>query len=263
VVASDLAIGGPRRTVATACSSSALAVGLAAEAVRAGRAAVAVVVGTDQLCRLTYAGFDALQALDVEPCRPFDRDRRGLTLGEGAGALVLEDVAHARARGARPAVLLAGWGTSSDAHHPTAPHPEGAGAIRALGAALGDAGRAPEDVDYVNAHGSATAQNDVVEMRALRGVLGRRLAAIPVSSTKSQIGHCLGAAGALEAVATVVALEHGLLPPTLRAREPDPEWADVDVVADAGRRAPLACALSASYGFGGHNVVLCFERTDA
>jgi 3-oxoacyl-[acyl-carrier-protein] synthase II len=263
VVARDLGIGGARRTVATACSSSALAIGLAAEAIRIGRTPIAIVVGTDQLCRLTYAGFDALQALDAEPCRPFDRSRRGLTLGEGAGALVLEDEAHARARGARPAVLLAGWGTTSDGHHPTAPHPDGAGAIRALGVALADAGRTADDVDYVNAHGSATPQNDVVEMRALRAVLGRRLSAVPVSSTKSQIGHCLGAAGALEAVTTVVALEDGLLPPTLRISDPDPEWADVDVVRDAGRTAALACGLSASYGFGGHNVVLCFARADA
>lgn len=263
VVAQDLGIGGARRTVATACSSSALAIGLAAEAIRRGRTDVAVVVGTDQLCRLTYAGFEALQALDVEACRPFDRTRRGLTLGEGAGALVLESAAHAAARGARPVVVLGGWGTTSDGHHPTAPHPEGAGAIRALQAALADAGRAPADVDYVNAHGSATPQNDAIEMRVLRAVLGARLGRVPVSSTKSQIGHCLGAAGALEAVATVVALDDGVLPPTLRVREPEPEWADVDLVADAGRTAPLACALTASYGFGGHNVVLCFERADA
>jgi 3-oxoacyl-[acyl-carrier-protein] synthase II len=263
VVAHDLGIGGARRTVATACSSSALAAGLAAEAIRRGRASVAVVVGTDQLCRLTYAGFDALQALDVEDCRPFDRGRAGLTLGEGAGAMVLEDPAHARARGARPSVELAGWGTTSDGHHPTAPHPEGAGAARALAAALADAGRTPEAVDYVNAHGSATAQNDAVEMRVLRDVLGARLGRVPVSSTKSQIGHCLGAAGVLEGVATALALETGLLPPTLRVREPDPEWADVDLVTEAGRTAALECALSASYGFGGHNVVLCLERVGA
>jgi 3-oxoacyl-[acyl-carrier-protein] synthase II len=263
VVAQDLGIGGARRTVATACSSSALAIGLAVETIRRGRTPLAIVVGTDQLCRLTYAGFDALQALDAEPCRPFDRMRRGLTLGEGAGALVLEDLAHARARGARPAVLLAGWATSSDGHHPTAPHPEGAGAIRALAGALADADRSPEAVDYVNAHGSATSQNDAVEMRVLRAVLGARLGSVAVSGTKSQIGHCLGAAGALEAVATIVALEDGLLPPTLRVRDPDPEWEDVDLVRDAGRTAPIARALSASYGFGGHNVVLCFERADA
>lgn len=261
VVASDLGIAGSRRTVATACSSSALAVGLAAEAIRRRAVRVAVVIGTDQLCRLTYAGFDALQAIDAEPCRPFDRARRGLTLGEGAAALVLEDAAHARARGATVHAEVAGWGTSSDGHHPTAPHPEGVGAVRALAGALADAGWRPEDVDYVNAHGSATPQNDTVEIRALRAVLGRRLAAVPVSSTKSQFGHCLGAAGALEAVTAVLALEDGILPPTLRMREPEAEWMDVDLVTEAGRTAPLARVLSASYGFGGHNVVLCLART--
>lgn len=263
VVAATLGIRGPRRTVATACSSSALALGLAAEAIRRGRSRVAVVVGTDQLCRLTFAGFDALQALDSEACRPFDRARSGLTLGEGAGALVLEDAAYAAARGARPVAILAGWATSSDGHHPTAPHPEGEGAIRALRGALDDSRLEPADVDYVNAHGSATPQNDAVEMLALRTVLGSRLGAIPVSSTKSQIGHCLGAAGALEAVATIVALTDGIVPPTLRFAEADPAWADVDVVPVAGRRASFGSALTASYGFGGHNVALCFRRVDA
>jgi 3-oxoacyl-[acyl-carrier-protein] synthase II len=262
-VSQALGIFGPRVTFSTACSSSALAVAQAAEAIRRGTAPVAIAIGTDALCRLTYAGFDALQALDPEPCRPFDRDRRGLSLGEGAGALVLEDLEHARARGARARALVLGHATTADAHHVTAPHPEGSGALAALRAALTAAAVAPEMVDYINAHGSGTRQNDAVEIGALRGVFGRRLQAIPVSSTKSQVGHCLGAAGAIEAVATVLALEEGLLPPTVNVRHPDPAWADLDLVPAAGRRAALAVAVTSSHGFGGHNVTVVLERAAA
>ena len=256
VVSQRLGVFGPQATVSTACSSSALAIAMAAEAVRRGDAPVALAVGTDGLCRLTYAGFDALQALDPERCRPFDRDRRGLSLGEGAGALVVEDAAYARARGARPRATLLGWATTTDAHHVTAPHPEGAGALAALRAALAAGGLSADAIDYVNAHGTGTPQNDSVEIAVLRAALGPRLARIPVSSTKSQIGHCLGAAGAIEAAVTVLALETGILPPTVSLRQPDSAWADVDLVATAGRRARLGAAITSSYGFGGHNVTL-------
>ena len=262
-IAQAFGIFGPQDTISTACSSSALAIARGAELVERGSVRVAVAVGTDALCRLTYAGFDALQALDPERCRPFDRDRRGLTLGEGAAALVLEDAEHARARGARPLGRLLGWGTSTDAHHPTAPHPEGRGALRAFEAALAKAALPADAVDYVNAHGTGTPQNDVVEMGVLRAVLGARLGRIPVSSSKSQLGHTLGAAGALEAAVTVLALGHGIVPPTLGLRAPDPAWADVDLVTSPGRQAPLATAVSSSYGFGGHNVTLLLARGDA
>lgn len=262
-VAQAFGVFGPQETVSTACSSSALAIARAAELIERGRVAAAIAVGTDGLCRLTYAGFDALQALDPERCRPFDRERRGLTLGEGAAALVLEAEAHARARGAAVLARLRGWGTSTDAHHPTAPHPDGQGALAALRSALAAAGVTPDAIDYVNAHGTGTPQNDVVEMGVLRAVLGRRLGRIPVSSSKSQFGHTLGAAGALEAAVCVEALRHGLVPPTLGLRAPDPAWADVDLVTTPGRRAPLGVALSSSYGFGGHNVTLVLARSDA
>jgi 3-oxoacyl-[acyl-carrier-protein] synthase II len=153
-----------------------------------------------------------------------------------------------------------GWGSATDAHHPTAPHPDGAGAVAALRGALADAGTAPEAIDYVNAHGTGTPQNDATEIRVLRAVLGPRAARVPVSSTKSQIGHCLGAAGALGAVVTVLALEGGLLPPTVALREPDPVCADMDLVPTPGRRADLATAITSSYGFGGHNVTLVLAR---
>jgi 3-oxoacyl-[acyl-carrier-protein] synthase II len=260
VVAQGLGLFGPRETVSTACSSSALAIAMAGDAIRRGDTQVAIALGTDGLCRLTYAGFDALQALDPEPCRPFDAERRGLSLGEGAGALVLESVDHARARGVRPRALLLGHATTSDAHHVTAPHPEGAGARAALDDALAAADVRPALVDYVNAHGSGTRQNDAVEVGVLRAVFGERLVQIPVSSSKSQLGHCLGAAGALEAVVTVLALDEGIVPATVTLGRPDPEWADLDLVPRAGRRARLDVAVTSSYGFGGHNVSLVLGR---
>ncbi len=260
-ISQALGMFGARTTFSTACSSSALAIAAGAEAIRRGRARAALAVGCDQLCRLTYAGFDALQALDPVPCRPFDRERHGLSLGEGAAAVVLEDAAHARARGARIWALVLGAGSATDAHHVTAPHPDGAGARAALEAALEAAGVPPAAVDYVNAHGSGTRQNDAVEVAVLRAVFGPRLSHVPVSSSKAQVGHCLAAAGAIEAVITVLALEHGVLPPTLHLRVP--EWDDLDFVSTAGRRARLGVAVSSSSGFGGHNVTLVLARPEA
>lgn len=261
-VSQVLGLYGPQTTLSTACSSSALAIAMAADAVLRGDVPIAVALGTDGLCRLTYAGFDALQALDPERCRPFDRDRRGLSLGEGAAALVLEDADHARARGARVRAVVMGHGTATDAHHVTAPHPEGTGAKAALRAALDAAGVAPGAVDYVNAHGTGTPQNDLVEIGVLRAVFGAGLERVPISSSKSQLGHCLGAAGALEALVTVLALEESLLPATAGLRTPDPAWSDLDLVPTPGRRAPLGVAITSSYGFGGHNVTLVLGRAE-
>jgi 3-oxoacyl-[acyl-carrier-protein] synthase II len=261
-VSQGLGMFGPRATVSTACSSGALAIVAAAGMVARGEAPVALALGVDVLCRLTYAGFDALQAIDPEPCRPFDVTRRGLSLGEGAAALVLEPLEQARARGARVIALLLGAGVSADAHHVTAPHPAGTGALAAMRSALAAAAVVPEAIDYVNAHGSGTKQNDEVEVGVLRAVFGARLPRVPVSSTKSQLGHCLGAAGAIEAVTTVVALADGILPSTVTLRTPDPAWQDLDLVPTPGRRAPLGIAVSSSYGFGGHNVTLVFARPE-
>jgi 3-oxoacyl-[acyl-carrier-protein] synthase II len=263
VVSQALGMFGPRATISTACSSSALAIATAADVIARGRSDVALAVGTDQLCRLTYAGFDALQALDLEPCRPFDAGRRGLSLGEGGAALVLEDVARALARGARIRAVVLGHATATDAHHVTAPRPDGAGSRRALCDALAMAGVAPEGIDYVNAHGSGTRQNDEVEIAILRAVLGSRLRHVPVSSSKSQVGHCLAAAGAIEAVVTVLALESGIVPPTANLQAPDPAWADLDLVPSPGRRAAMQVAVSTSSGFGGHNVTLVLGREPA
>jgi 3-oxoacyl-[acyl-carrier-protein] synthase II len=257
-----LGVLGPRVTVSTACSSGALAIVAAGDMVRRGDAPVALAVGADALCRLTYAGFDALQALDPEPCRPFDVARRGLSLGEGAAAFVLEGLDHARARGARVHALLLGSGTSADAHHVTAPHPESVGAIAAMGAALDAAGLSPDAIDYVNAHGSGTKHNDDAEVAALRAIFGARLQRLPVSSSKSQIGHCLAAAGALEAAISATALAEGLVPATVTLRTPDPAWSELDLVPAAGRRVTLGIAVSSSYGFGGHNVTLVLARPE-
>ena len=259
-LAQTFGLDGPRATFSTACSASALAVAEAAAAIASGRLALALVVGTDALCRVTYAGFDALQALDPQGCRPFDRDRAGLSLGEGAAALLLESAPHARGRGARALAWILGAASTLDAHHVTAPHPAGAGAVAAVRSALAHAGLPPEAVDYVNAHGTGTRHNDAVEVAVLRAAFGPRLARVPVSSTKAQLGHCLGAAGALEAVVTVLAITRSVLPATATLCTPDPAWDDLDLVPTPGRRHAVEVALSASYGFGGHNVALVLGR---
>ena len=185
LVAAALGTRGPRLSPSTACSSGAIALAMAASWIRAGRVDVAIAGGSDALARMTYTGFHALQALSSEPCRPFDRERRGLSLGEGAGIVILESEAHARARGARILAELAGAGLSCDASHPTAPHGEARGAVLALEAALRDAGASPSDIDYVNAHGTGTVQNDASETFALRRVLGAAAGRVAVSSTKA------------------------------------------------------------------------------
>jgi 3-oxoacyl-[acyl-carrier-protein] synthase II len=260
LVSQALGLYGPRATVSTACSSSALAVAEGARAIARGRATLVLALGTDGLSRVTFSGFDALRALDAQPCRPFDEGRQGLSLGEGAAALVLEDLEHARRRGARVLALVRGFGVSADAHHGTAPHPEGAGMRAALVAALARAGLSPAAVDYINAHGSGTRQSDAVEVSVLRDVLGARLGRVPISATKSQVGHCLAAAGAIETVVTVLALAEGVVPPTPSLRVPDPAWADLDFVPHAGRRQALGVGVSLSAGFGGHNVALVLSR---
>ncbi|MGH7320992.1 MAG: beta-ketoacyl-[acyl-carrier-protein] synthase family protein, partial [Candidatus Rokuibacteriota bacterium] len=248
---------GPKETVVLACSSGGGALGFAADLVEAGVTPLALAGGVDALTRICFMGFNALRLLDPEPCRPFSRDRRGMSLGEGAGFVVLESAAHAAARGARPHAELRGYGLTTDAHHMTAPHPDAEGSVRAMVDALERAGVPPTEVGYVNAHGTGTPQNDRAEALALRKVFGP--GAVLVSANKSLIGHTMAAAGALEAIATVLTLVHGLVPPTVNLRESDLEI-PFDCVPGAARPAELTWAMSNSFGFGGQNVSLLFHR---
>jgi len=258
---------GPAFGTVSACSSGADAIGTAIRAIRHGDALAVVTGGAEAaLTPLSRAAFGALDALSTSGIsRPFDARRDGFVMGEGAGVLVLEDGEAARARGARILAVARGYGATADAHHVTAPHPTGEGAAAAITRALEDARVAPEEVVYVNAHGTSTQLNDRAETIALKTALGAHAYAIPVSSTKSAIGHLLGAGGAVEAIATILALRARLIPPTLGWAERDPEL-DLDYVPDRAR--PLdpgdgrrLIAISNSFGFGGHNAVLCLEAT--
>lgn len=246
-------------TVCSACSSSANAIVQGAAWIEQGRARAVLAGGTDGLCSLTFTGFNALGALDAAPCRPFDAERAGLSLGEAAAFLLLEPESAARARGARVYGWLSGWAIAAEAHHITHPEPTGETAARLLHAALGRAGRTPGEVDYVNAHGTATRHNDAMEWRALDRVFGAELERLFVSSCKGQLGHTLGAAGALEAVMTVLALDQAMLPPTGGLTTPDPAL-PLRHVRGEGLAFGANVALSSSFGFGGTGCVLCFEK---
>jgi 3-oxoacyl-[acyl-carrier-protein] synthase II len=255
VIAERHGFEGQRACVAAACSSSTIAIGQAMDAIRLGRLDAAIAGGTDALARLTYSGFNALRLMDPGPCRPFDRSRAGMNMGEGAGMLLLEDMEHARRRGARIYAELAGYSLGCEAFHPTAPQPDGRPIADVVQRALADAGVDSADVDHVNAHGTATPQNDLAEAKAFRTVFGERVARLPVTSLKSMIGHCLGAAGALEAAVMVLTVARGLIPPTINHAETDPACA-VDVVANVPREVLVRCAVSTSLAFGGNDSAL-------
>jgi 3-oxoacyl-[acyl-carrier-protein] synthase II len=244
---------GPVTTISSACASATLALGGALDDLASGAVDLAVTGGADALCELTFAGFNSLRAVDPVACRPFRAGREGMTIGEGAAILVLEREEDVRARGARPLAWLLGAGGSCDAHHMTAPDPSGQGIRRAIEATLADAGVAPERIDFVNAHGTGTPLNDAAEAAALAMVFGERLARLPVTSTKGAVGHFLGSAGAVEAVATVLCLGARLVHPTHGGGEVDPAG-PVDLVTGAPRPLPAgAVALSTNFAFGGSN----------
>jgi 3-oxoacyl-[acyl-carrier-protein] synthase II len=249
---------GPITIIANACASGANAVGHAFEMVRHGFAKRAFAGGYDALCQLTFSGFDALQALSPTFCRPFDATRTGLSLGEGAAMLTLETLDSARERDAVILGEIIGYGAATDNHHLTQPHPQGDAALAAMTAACAHAGVTPEQVDYVNAHGTATPQNDATEAAAINRWAGARSTSLPVSSTKASIGHLLGAAGAVEAVVTLMALRESWLPPQRGLEQIDPacRFQIVREPVDA----PLQIALSNSFGFGGANASLAFRR---
>src|SRR6266545_1343847 len=256
-VAQRFGLEGIKSTITTACSSSANALGYAFDAIVAGLADVVITGGSDVLARLTYGGFNALRSVDPDPCRPFDRERKGLSIGEAAGILVFEEEGRARRRGAPVVAEFRGYGVTSDAYHMTAPDPSGVAGGRTIRAALASAGVNAEEIDYVNAHGTATPQNDSAETAAIKSALGERARDVPVSSIKSMIGHCLCASGAIEAVATVLTVERGEIPPTIHYENPDPAC-DLDYVPNEARRARVNVAVSNSFAFGGNSSAVVF-----
>jgi 3-oxoacyl-[acyl-carrier-protein] synthase II len=257
---------GPIGSPSTACAAGNQAIGEAFRAIQRGDADAMLAGGTDALIQPIVLGcFCALRALSTRnddpgaASRPFDRDRDGFVLGEGAGILVLEEYEAARARGAHVYAEVVGYGVTADANHPTMPSTDGP--ARALALALADAGLRPEAVDYVNAHGTSTPHNDVNETRAIKRAFGPHAGRLAVSSTKSMIGHLNAAAGAVETIATVLALEHQLAPPTINLRTADPEC-DLDYVPNVARRMEIRAALSNSFAFGGINAILAFRRME-
>ena len=257
---------GPSSAVATACAAGSNAIGDAFRLLQQGHADAMVCGGAESaITPLGVAGFASAKALSFrndDPAtasRPFDAERDGFVIGEGAGILVLETLDHAQARGAEILGEVVGYGMTCDAHHITSPIPGGLGGARAMILALSDAGLKADDIDYVNAHGTSTPANDSNETAAIKTALGERAKAIPVSSTKSMTGHLLGGSGGIEAVAAVLALQNGVVPPTINHQNPDPAC-DLDVVPNQAREQIISTALSNSFGFGGHNVCLAFRR---
>lgn len=256
---------GPSFSVSTACSSGSDAVIAALRCIQAGEVDVVIAGGADQtvseLGLATFANLGALARRNGDPttaCRPFDRGRTGFVMGEGAGALVLESVEHAKKRGAEILAVVSGYGQTTDAFHNTAPDPSGVQAARALRLALERSGLQPEDVSYINAHGTSTQQNDPTETRAIKTALGEAAYKVPVSSTKSMTGHMIGAAGAVEAIVAVQAIRYNAIPPTINYQDPDPEC-DLFYVPNEAIDAPVEAAMSNSFGFGGHNSSLLFR----
>lgn len=252
---------GPSFAVASACSSSTQAIGIGLQLIRSGAVDIAVVGGTeDCITNNSMYAWEALRVMTPDFCRPFSKGRNGMVLGAGAGVLVLESEEHAKARGAKVLGELAGYGTSTDAKDPVAPDVDGA--ARAMRMALEDAEVTPHDIDYVNAHGTATIVNDVTESAALKVIFGERTSQVPVSSTKPVHGHGLGAAGALEAIVTLGALRDQVAPPTINFKEPD-EKCPVDPIPNEARKMPIKLAMSNSFAFGGINAVLVMQAVEA
>ncbi len=259
-------VHGPNGCTVTACASGTNSIGEALGFVRRGEADIMITGGTEAaITPISIAGFCAAKALSTrndEPdkaCRPFDADRSGFVMGEGAGILILEEMEHARRRGARIYAELIGYGASGDAVHVVQPDPEGKGAALAFKNALADAGISPEQVDYINAHGTGTDLNDMMETKAIKAVFGQHAYKLSVSSIKAATGHMLGAAGAVELIATVLSLHNDIIPPTLNLENPDPEC-DLDYTPVEARSKPLSVAMSDSLGFGGHNAALVVRK---
>jgi len=258
-LAASLGAEGPRSTIMNACSSSLLALGQAWERLASGDLDLAVAGGAESLCITTWAGFSCLKAVDPAPCRPFSADRAGLNLGEAGVQFILEPLDQARARGAGILAEVLGYGASLDAHHPTAPHPEGDGARRAMTQALRVGRLDSSEVDLISAHGTATPANDGAECKAIRGALGEAADKVSVTSSKSQFGHTLGAAGAVGAMVATLALRDQVVSPTLRLEHPDPAC-DLDCTPREAKPRALRAALVNAFAFGGNNVALALKR---
>jgi 3-oxoacyl-[acyl-carrier-protein] synthase II len=265
-VSIELGAKGPASSAITACATSTNTIGDAFKLVQYGKADVMVTGGAEATIRpLAFAGFCSAKAMSTrneEPekaSRPFDRDRDGFVMGEGAGVVVLEELEHAKRRGAPIIAEVIGYGMSADAYHITAPSPGGEGAARCMQDALDDAGIAPTQVGYINAHGTSTPAGDIAETMAIKTVFGEHAYRLAVSSTKSMTGHLLGATGGIEAIATALALREQILPPTINLENPDPEC-DLDYVPNEARRADIEVALSNTFGFGGHNATIVLKR---
>ncbi len=257
---------GPNYAPSAACSSGSDAIGQAYDTIRLGNAKIMIAGGTEApLMPIVIAAFSNIRALAAkndnpkEACRPFDAKRNGFVMGEGAAIMILEEESYALERGAPIIAELVGYGATSDAFHLIQPSPDGASAARAVRLALERGGISPGEVEYINAHGTATVLNDRTETNVIKNVFGEYAKKIPISANKSMIGHLLGAAGSIEAVITVLAMEHGIIPPTINLTHPDPEC-DLDYVPNQARKAAITTAVSNSFGFGGHNSVLVFRR---
>lgn len=255
-LAKRYALGGPVTTISTACASGTDSIGMALRLIQTGAADLMVAGGGDTLSEFAFSGFNSLGAMTRDVVRPFDGNRTGLALGEGAAFLLLEEEGHARRRGARIYCSVAGYASAADANHLTGPDRQGRGLARAITEALAEAGL--ESVDYINAHGTATPYNDLMETKAYKSVFGAQAAQIPVSSIKSMIGHSFGAAGAIEAVATIMAIERSVLPPTINFVTKDPEC-DLDYCPNTARVKHIRSAMTVSSGFGGQNSAIIFR----
>jgi len=260
-VASILGISGDTMVLNNACASGLSAIGYAYERVRFGKDIFAIAGGYDEMSDFTYAGFNVLQLVTSDKCRPFDKNRSGLILGEGAGVVVVEELEHATKRGAEIYAEIIGYGQTSDAYHITKPDPDAREAARAIRVAIDEAAIDPGEIDYVNAHGTGTISNDIMEAKALHLALGTHARKVPVSSTKPFTGHLLGASGATEAIFSIISMQKGVIPENLNFETPDPEC-NLNIVTGGSKKCDLKIVLSNSFGFGGSNATMVFKKID-
>jgi 3-oxoacyl-[acyl-carrier-protein] synthase II len=260
-IAIEFDVRGPCLMIPTACAAGNYAIGYGFDLIRTGRTDLMLAGGADPFSRITYMGFARLGAIAPDRCQPFDKNRQGMVPGEGAAVLVLEPLEAARARGARIYSEVLGYGVSCDSHHMTAAHPQGDGAMRAMAMAMRESGVSTDDIEYISAHGTGTPTNDRVESLAVRRLFGSRADKVPMSSIKSMIGHTMGAASAIEAVACALAIHTGVVPPTINYEVPDPDC-DLDYVVNQARRIEPRIVLNNAYAFGGNNASLCIARCE-